>query len=171
MTHLRSGRLRPVFFNALSVLTSTLFFLGPTVQAEPLVYQPLIQNAQASQLERITLKLASQTIEVEVADTEPTRSLGLMFRTHLPANEGMLFVFDAPHRPCFWMKNTYIPLSIAFITDTGRIASIHDMHAESTDTHCPTQPILYALEMNQGWFQRHRITVGEKIIGLPNQID
>src|SRR5690625_7114703 len=75
----------------------------------------------------------------------------------------MLFVFEYPHQPCFWMKNTYLPLSIAFITAQGSISSMHDMQPKSTDTHCPSEPILYALEMNQGWFEKNGLRVGDKI--------
>lgn len=167
MTHSVSGRLRPVFFAALSFALLTPIGFVQNAHAELSSSERQALLAQAPKLERIELDLNGHAIEVEVADKEHTRSIGLMYRTEMPNNQGMLFVFDYPHRPCFWMKNTYIPLSIAFITEQGEIASIHHMDPHSTNTHCPTQPVLYALEMNQGWFENQKITVGDKIKGLP----
>lgn len=119
-------------------------------------------------LQQITLGIGQSSITAEVADTESTRALGLMYRQHMPDEAGMLFVFEQPKMPCFWMKNTYIPLSIAFITATGQISSILSMEPERTDPHCPIEPILYALEVNQGWFERNGIQAGDKITGLPS---
>ncbi len=165
MTHFRSGRARPVFFAALLLCAAGTLFPAHWAQADPSASET--KAAKTTSLEKITLKLASQTIEVEVADNEQSRSRGLMYRHSMAADDGMLFVFEYPHQPCFWMKNTYLPLSIAFITAQGSISSMHDMQPKSTDTHCPSEPILYALEMNQGWFEKNGLRIGDKIKGLP----
>jgi uncharacterized membrane protein (UPF0127 family) len=104
------------------------------------------------------------TALVEVANSEPQREVGLMFRTVMAENEGMLFVFDADGIYPFWMRNTELPLSIAFIDRAGVIADIQDMapHDERTD-HSPSRPILCALEMNQGWFERHKVNKGDTV--------
>lgn len=110
------------------------------------------------------LVVGHDTVLVEVADNEPQREVGLMFRTVMAENEGMLFVFDSEGIYPFWMRNTELPLSIAFIDRAGIIADIQDMapHDERTD-HSPPRPILYALEMNQGWFERHRVVKGDTV--------
>ena len=120
-------------------------------------------EAVAVQMPRTTLYAGAQTISVEVANTHQLRQVGLMHRTNLPANHGMLFVFEAAHRQCFWMKNTKIPLTIAFLQDDGRIASLHDMQPMSEQNHCSQVPVRYALEMNQGWFQQHGLREGDRI--------
>lgn len=106
-------------------------------------------------------------IRAEVANTDASRQSGLMFRQELPGNDGMLFVFEQPDVQCFWMRNTLLPLSIAFIADDGTIVNIDDMAPQTEDPHCAKKPVRYALEMAQGWFERHGITAGRKIDGLP----
>ncbi|AEE67968.1 MULTISPECIES: DUF192 domain-containing protein [Bordetella] len=106
-------------------------------------------------------------IHAEVADNDDTRRQGLMYRTELPGNDGMLFVFEAPDQQCFWMRNTPLPLSIAFIADDGTIVNIEDMAPRTDDTHCSRKSVRYALEMAQGWFARHGIKAGARINGLP----
>lgn len=110
------------------------------------------------------LVLGRDTVLVEVASSEEQRNVGLMFRTVMPENEGMLFVFDRDDSYAFWMRNTELPLSIAFIERSGRIADIQDMipHDE-TNRHAPPVPVRYALEMNQGWFERHRVGLGDSV--------
>src|SRR5690606_38587676 len=103
--------------------------------------------AQGMLLPTTTLKVGAYTVNAEIAANEASRSQGLMRRTALPADHGMLFVFQESNAPCFWMKNTPLPLSIAFIGANGRIVNIADMQPHSTDTHCAARPILYALEM------------------------
>lgn len=90
-----------------------------------------------------------------------------MYRTFLPPDTGMLFVFDRPGLPCFWMKNTPLPLSIAFIDQRGRIVNIADMQPHDQTSHCPTAPVLYALEMQQGWFRQKGIKPGTQVAPLP----
>jgi hypothetical protein len=110
------------------------------------------------------LVVGRDTVLVEVARVEGQRQVGLMFRTVMAENEGMLFVFDQDGIYPFWMRNTELPLSIAFIDRLGRITDIQDMapHDERTD-HSPSRPVLYALEMNQGWFERHGVRPGDSV--------
>ena len=116
-------------------------------------------------LPTITLKAGTYTIYTEVASTEKSREIGLMYRKTLPENNGMLFVFETlDANNCFWMKNTDLPLSIAFLGDDGTIINIADMQPRSEEEHCPNEPVRYALEMNQGWFAKKNINVGTRII-------
>lgn len=127
-----------------------------------------LPGAQAqTRLPTTELSAGIHTIQAEVAATEEARRKGLMFRESMKPNEGMLFVFDAPDQQCFWMRNTLIPLSIAFITDDGTIRNIADMTPMSADTHCSRGAVRYGLEMNQGWFSARGIVAGQKINGLP----
>ncbi len=102
-------------------------------------------------------------IWVEVAKAPPERAKGLMERRHLGRDAGMLFIFETEDYHGFWMKNTLIPLSIAFMDREGRIVKITDMAPQTLETHDPPKPILYALEMNKGWFATNGIRVGDII--------
>ncbi len=113
------------------------------------------------------LQIGPHTVQAEVAATEASRSYGLMNRASLPPDHGMLFVFESVGMPCFWMKNTPLPLSIAFLDTSGRIVNIADMQPYSLDNHCPTGPIAYALEMEQGWFRQRQIKAGSVVTNLP----
>ncbi len=115
------------------------------------------------------IQVGPHTVQAEVAATDASRSYGLMNRASLPADHGMLFVFDALGTPCFWMKNTPLPLSIAFIDPRGVIVNIADMQPHSLDTHCPAAPIAFALEMEQGWFRRHQVKAGTLVSKLPKR--
>lgn len=117
----------------------------------------------AESLPKIPLYLHGKEIWVEVARTPEARAKGLMGRKHLGKDEGMLFVFEEEGYHSFWMKNTLIPLSIAFIDREGRIVKIVDMEPLSLTSHTPSQPILYALEMNRGWFSRNGVRVGDVV--------
>jgi len=114
----------------------------------------------------IALNIGLYVIRAEVVDAPETRARGLMYRESMPANHGMLFVFPYPEQQCFWMKNTRIPLSIAFLDDRGVIVNIADMAPQTEDNHCSAQPVRYALEMNQGWFAAKRIGPGAQVKGL-----
>lgn len=105
-------------------------------------------------------------VTAELAVTPDQRARGLMGRTSLPANHGMLFVFESPAVQCFWMKNTPLPLTIAFIDGKGRISSTADMKPFSEEAHCSKEPVIYALEMEQGWFARRGILAGDLVTGL-----
>lgn len=129
---------------------------------------PALQNApEATKPKRISLRLGTRTINVELADTPEVLYRGLMHRNHLEPDDGMLFMLDSNYIQCFWMKNTLINLSIAFMDSNGRIVSIQDMQAHSRDSHCPDVPAAMALEMNQGWFARARVQVGDRVQILP----
>lgn len=124
-------------------------------------------GAQAqSSLPVIPLTTGIYAIQAEVASNDAAREKGLMFRKEMPANAGMLFVFDQKAGHCFWMKNTDLALSIAFIADDGTIVNIEDMKPQTEDNHCPKAAVRYALEMNKGWFAQKGIKAGAKISGL-----
>lgn len=112
---------------------------------------------------KIPLFIKEREIWVEVARTPEERARGLMGRKNLGQDEGMLFIFETEDYHGFWMKNTSIPLSIAFIDREGRIVEIKDMEPFSLESHLPPKPILYALEMRRGWFKTNRVTKGDSI--------
>lgn len=105
-------------------------------------------------------------IKAEVAATDAQRQQGLMFREKMDSNNGMVFIFDQPNGQCMWMKNTLLPLSVAFIDDEGKIVNIEDMQPQTLDSHCSKKPVRYALEMNLGWFKQKNIKPGMTIEGL-----
>ena len=107
-------------------------------------------------------------LQLEWADTPKERQMGLMNRTSLPENTGMVFVFEQNRPHCFWMKNTLIPLDIGFIDAQGYLVQIESMSPQSTDVHCANQAIQYALEVNQDWFSRHPIPLGTPILKIHN---
>lgn len=115
------------------------------------------------QLPRLTLNAGMHLIQAQVASTPEQRSIGLMFRTEMPNHEGMLFVFEQSGQQCFWMKNTLIPLTAAFIADDGTIVNLADMQPQTLDSHCSTAPVRYVLEMNQGWFAKRGIKAGAQL--------
>jgi uncharacterized protein len=102
-------------------------------------------------------------INVQLAMTDEQRATGLMFRQALSANEGMLFAFPEPAKRCFWMKNTLIPLSAAFVSDGGTVINIADMEPHSTELHCSSAPVRFVLEMNRGWFALKGIGEGSQL--------
>ena len=122
-------------------------------------------SAQAA-MPLVELKAGKQTLTAEVASTDPDRMQGLMHRRMLPENRGMLFVFPNVAYHGMWMKNTFIPLSVAFIDDKGVIINIEDMQPHTLDGHNAKKPARYALEMNLGWFRKHGISPGTKLEGL-----
>ena len=123
----------------------------------------IIPIARSQTILKIPLYIGQKEIWVEVAKTPEERGYGLMGRKHLGKDGGMLFIFETEDRHGFWMKNTFIPLSIAFIDKNGRIVSITDMKPLTLDSHVPPQPVLYALEMNKGWFSSRGIKVGDMV--------
>lgn len=118
-------------------------------------------------LPRASLSVGIHRIDSQVAKTPEQRSVGLMFRKQMPQQEGMLFIFEQASVQCFWMKNTLIPLTAAFIGDDGVIVNLADMKPLTTDSHCSTKPVRYVLEMNQGWFARRGIKSGHRLVGGP----
>src|SRR5882757_6038130 len=118
-------------------------------------------------LPSIKLNAGIHVISAELAATPEQREIGLMFRTAMGANEGMLFVFDRAGQQCFWMKNTLIPLSVAFVADDGSIVNVEAMKPQTLDGHCSTKPVRFVLEMNDGWFAKRGIKPGAKLRGAP----
>ncbi|MGS5087361.1 DUF192 domain-containing protein [Hydrogenophaga sp. A37] len=116
-------------------------------------------------LPRVTLTAGMHLIHAQVAATPTQRAIGLMFRQDMPANEGMVFVFDEPAGQCFWMKNTLLPLTAAFVADDGTIVNLADMKPQTEDSHCSAKPVRYVLEMNQGWFAKRGLKAGTKLSG------
>lgn len=125
------------------------------------------QQAPQPPLGTTKLTTGIHVITAEVAATPYSRVIGLMMRDRLAPNHGMVFVFEDKSQHCFWMRNTLIALSIAFIDDDGTIVSIADMAPKSEASTCPPRPIRYALEMDQGWFAKRGVSAGKKISGLP----
>lgn len=135
---------------------------------------PLIALAMAShaddgqpRLPTIRLNVGIYNIQAEVAQTPDEREIGLMSRKSMAANDGMLFAFEQPGKQCFWMKNTLLPLSVAFVADDGTIVNLDDMKPLTLDGHCSTKNVRFVLEMNQGWFAKRGIKAGEKLLGAP----
>jgi len=120
---------------------------------------------RAQQLPSVQLGAGMHLIHAEVAQTDEQRAIGLMHRPSMPTNAGMLFIFEQLQPQCFWMKNTLLPLSIAFIADDGSIVNIAEMKPQTLDSHCSDKPVRYALEMNQGWFAKRGIKPGSKLRG------
>jgi hypothetical protein len=118
-------------------------------------------------LPAIALTAGMHIIQAEVAQTPEQRGIGLMHRPQMGTNEGMLFVFDTAAEQCFWMKNTALPLSIAFLDEQGGVVNIEDMAPRTLNGHCSRRPVRFALEMNQGWFAKRGIKPGSRIEGGP----
>ena len=151
---------RVVVTAALAATCSSI--LAPNAGAQtagaPTTSQPTLPRTQ--------LTAGMHVIRAEVASDPASRARGLMFRERLGPNEGMLFVFERAERHCFWMRNTPLPLSIAFIDEAGIITNIENMQPHSDDSHCPARPARYALEMEQGWFAKRGVGAGLKVGGL-----
>ena len=124
------------------------------------------QDAPQMDLPRARLTAGIHQITAQVAQSPQERSTGLMFRKEMPQAEGMLFVFEQPTQQCFWMKNTLLPLTAAFVADDGVIVNLADMKPQSTDPHCSAKPVRYVLEMNQGWFAKKGVKAGARLGGM-----
>jgi uncharacterized protein len=125
------------------------------------------QDQPQMQLPRVTLSVGMHQIDAQVAQTFDQRMTGLMFRKEMPQHEGMLFVFEEPTVQCFWMRNTFLPLTAAFIADDGTVVNLADMKPLALDSHCSAKPVRFVLEMNQGWFAKKGIKPGMKLSGQP----
>jgi uncharacterized protein len=141
----------------------TVFFFALLAPSVLLAQQMLPQTT----LPTTKLTLGIHVITAELATTPQSRMIGLMMRERLAPNHGMVFVFEDKSQHCFWIRNTLIPLSIAFIEDDGTIVSIADMSPKSEASTCPPRAVRYALEMDQGWFAKRGVSAGNKITGLP----
>ena len=126
----------------------------------------IAQEAQMD-LQRLPLAVGMHRIDAQVAATPDQRMIGLMYRKEMPQLEGMLFVFEQPSMQCFWMKNTLLPLTAAFIADDGELVNLVDMQPHALDSHCSAKPVRYVLEMNQGWFAKRGLKAGTKLAGSP----
>ena len=123
------------------------------------------QGMPQTQLQRATLNAGMHLIQVQLAQDFEQRQIGLMWRKEMPQNEGMLFVFEQPAMQCFWMRNTLLPLTAAFVSDDGSIVNLADMKPLNDDSHCSKKPVRFVLEMNQGWFAKRNIQAGYKLSG------
>lgn len=152
-------------------LTSSRTFPSvPRLAALALFSSFLFGNAAAQgvpqmNLQRVKLSAGMHQIDAQVAQTPEQRQIGLMFREEMPSTEGMLFVFEQPSKQCFWMKNTPLPLTAAFVADDGTIVNLADMKPKTTESHCSEKPVRYVLEMNVGWFAKKGIKAGSKLAG------
>jgi hypothetical protein len=125
------------------------------------------QQGPQPRLPTIDLTAGMHVIRAEVARSPNEQTVGMMFRREIGANAGMLFVDPAPSVRCFWMRNTLIPLTIAFVADDGTIVNLADMKPLSDESHCSTKPVRFALEMRQGWFAKRGLKPGFKLRGAP----
>ena len=125
------------------------------------------QEAPQMDLPRVKLTVGMYLVDTQVAATPQQRATGLMFRRQMPQAEGMLFVFEQAGEQCFWMKNTLLPLTAAFVADDGTIVNLVDMKPQTTESHCSAKPVRFVLEMNRGWFAQKGIKAGFKLSGPP----
>ena len=125
----------------------------------------LAQQVPQMDLQRVKLSAGMHVIDAQVALTPEQREIGLMQRKDMPQHEGMIFIFEQPSQQCFWMKNTLLPLTAAFVADDGTIVNLADMKPQTLESHCSTQPVRYVLEMNKGWFAKKGIKAGNKLGG------
>jgi uncharacterized membrane protein (UPF0127 family) len=128
---------------------------------------PAAAQQSPTEFRVIALQAGIHLIQAEIGANPSERERGLMFREKLGPNQGMAFLFDQLAIHCMWMKNTYLPLSVAFLSEDGTILNIADMKPRTEDSHCAEKPARYALEMNLGWFAKRGIKAGARILGLP----
>ena len=145
---------------ALSQLILAISLTAPALHTQA-------QNAPQTTLPRTSITAGMYLIDAQVAMTPREREIGLMFRKEMPVHEGMLFVFEQPATQCFWMKNTILPLTAAFVADDGTIVNLADMKPMTEDSHCSAKPVRYVLEMNVGWFDKRGIKAGARLSGRP----
>lgn len=150
---LPAPRLRSAALAGLATLTALLWSAASA------------QNIPQLDLPRTELRAGMYRIDAQVASTALQRQIGLMQRTSMPQHEGMLFVFERPGVQCFWMKDTELPLTAAFIADDGRIVNLVDMQPLDENSHCSAQPVRFVLEMHQGWFASKHLAAGSRLTG------
>jgi uncharacterized membrane protein (UPF0127 family) len=144
-------------------LARTLPVLAAVCLSAPALAQPA--GSPQMDLPRTPLTVGMYRIDAQIAATNEQRETGLMFRTDMPQYEGMLFVFERAGVQCFWMKNTLIPLTAAFVADDGVIVNLADMAPRTETSHCSDKPVRYVLEVNQGWFEQRHLKAGAKLHG------
>ena len=147
------------------VISKLLKPLGLLLACFAVAFNVMAQGTPQTQLPRITLNAGMHLIQVQVAQDFEQRQIGLMWRKEMPQNEGMLFVFEQISVQCFWMRNTLLPLTAAFVADDGTIVNLADMKPQSDDSHCSKKPVRFVLEMNQGWFAKRNIQAGFRLTG------
>ncbi|MEN9995489.1 MAG: hypothetical protein RL462_265 [Pseudomonadota bacterium] len=130
-----------------------------------MVFTANAQGTPQTQLQRTTLNAGMHLLQVQLAQDFEQRQIGLMWRKEMPQNEGMLFIFEQAGVQCFWMRNTLLPLTAAFVADDGTIVNLADMKPMNDNSHCSHKPVRYVLEMNQGWFAKRNIQAGFKLTG------
>ena len=144
----------------------TLFFAAALV-AFSFAASALAQTQPQPRLKTVALTAGMHVIKAELAITPEQQQVGMMFRSSMGTNEAMLFVEETPGVRCFWMRNTLIPLSIAFIAEDGTVVNIADMKPRSDESHCSARPVRFALEMNVGWFAKRGVKAGIRLRGAP----
>jgi uncharacterized membrane protein (UPF0127 family) len=150
------------FFKQMNRAASFVLAIG----ASALIVQPASAEP-AQKFPATTLTAGMYVIQAEVAATPDQREQGLMFRKQMAENDGMIFLFGGPAKVCMWMKNTLIPLSVAFLDQNGKVINIEEMQPQTLTSHCSHGYVPYALEMNRGWFKQKNIKPGSIIKGLP----
>jgi uncharacterized membrane protein (UPF0127 family) len=150
---------RPALYAAFSILLAS----SPACRRDPV-------GRVGMPGDRISLEINGRALATEVSSDEPSRRLGLMHRKTLPENSGMLFIYPEPERLSFWMKNTHVPLSIAFIDDRGAIVQIRDMEPLDEREVRTDHRVRYALEVNRGWFERNGIKVGDSFTDFETRV-
>lgn len=147
--------------------TFGIYRMALLVGCAVLTFATMAQSGPQLRLSRIPLQAGMHVLDVQLAQTTEQRQIGLMWRKEMPQHEGMLFVFEQATMQCFWMRNTLIPLSAAFVANDGTIVNIVDMKPQSDDSHCSDKPVRFVLEMNVGWFAKRQIKAGYKLGGSP----
>ena len=147
-------QLPPQLRNFLAAMLVSMLSISVVAQGNP-----------QTQLVRTSLNAGMHLIQVQLAQNFEQRQIGLMWRKEMPQHEGMLFVFEQATTQCFWMRNTLIALSAAFIADDGTIVNIADMKPQTDASHCSEKPVRFVLEMNVGWFAKRQLKSGYKLAG------
>lgn len=125
------------------------------------------QDSAQTGLPRTTLTAGFYQLDTELAQTPQQHAVGLMFRRQMAPQEAMLFIFDQAQKQCFWMKNTLLPLTAAFLADDGTVVNLEDMQPQTTNSHCSARPVRFVLEVNQGWFAKKGLKPGTRLSGAP----
>ncbi len=152
--------------NIFSNIRCTIVAVCAIALSAPSFAQDMPQGKPQTGLAKITLTANGHAIKADIANTDATRQTGLMFRASMGKNDGMLFVFPQLGYHAMWMRNTLIPLSVAYMDDHGKILSIHEMEALNETSHMSAGPARYALEMNTKWYSSNKVQVGDVIKGL-----
>ena len=155
---LQFGHFPSTLKKILGCLLVAVMSFSASVQSSP-------QGIPQTNLPRANLSAGMHLIQVQLAQNLEQRQIGLMWRKEMPQNEGMLFIFEKPSEQCFWMRNTLLPLTAAFVADDGTIVNLVDMKPMSDDSHCSKKPVRFVLEMNQAWFAKRNIQAGFKLTG------